>query len=45
MLVTFGESGVNIANLLMKGILNKTGHIPLDGDDVCFEMAMCGGGQ
>jgi hypothetical protein len=41
MLVTVDDQGVNIANLLMSGILDKTGHIPLDGDDVCFELAKC----
>ena len=41
MLVTVDDNGVDIANLLMSGILDKTGHIPLDGDDVCFEVAMC----
>ena len=41
-LVTVGENGADIANLLMDGILDKTGHIPLNGDDVCFEQAVCG---
>ena len=41
-LVTVDDDGVDIANLLMSGILDKTGHIPLDGDDVCFELAACG---
>ena len=41
-LVTVDDDGVDIANLLMSGILDKTGHIPLDGDDICFEAAMCG---
>jgi predicted phosphodiesterase len=40
-LVTVDDDGVDIANLRMSGILDKTGHIPLDGDDVCFEMARC----
>ncbi len=44
-LVTVSESGVDIANLLLAGILDKTGHIPLNGDDVCFEAAVCGGGD
>ena len=44
-LVTVDDNGVDIANLLMKGILDKTGRIPLGGDDVCFEMAICGGDQ
>ena len=40
-LVTVSESGADIANLLLDGILDKTGHIPLGGDDVCFESALC----
>lgn len=40
-LVTVSSSGVDIANLLMEGILDKTGHVPLGGDDVCFEIAAC----
>lgn len=36
------DDDVDIANLLMEGILDKTGHIPLNGDDVCFETATCG---
>jgi len=42
MLVTVDDEGADIANLLMSGILDKTGHIPLDGDDVCFELEVCG---
>ncbi len=41
-LVTVDDQGADIANLLMSGILDKTGHIPLDGDDVCFELVECG---
>lgn len=41
-LVTVSESGADIANLLLEGILDKTGHIPLGGDDVCFESTRCG---
>ena len=40
-LVTVDNHGVDIANLKMSGIFDKTGHIPLDGDEVCFEMARC----
>ncbi len=40
-LVTVSESGADIANLLMNGILDKTGHVPLGGDDVCFESVLC----
>lgn len=41
-LVTVSENGADVANLLMSGILDKTGHIPLGGDDVCFESTACG---
>ena len=41
-LVTVSDSGVDIANLLMSGILDKTGQVPLDGDAVCFEQSVCG---
>jgi len=44
-LVTVTESGADIVNLLMNGILDKTGHIPLGGDDVCFESVLCGKAQ
>ncbi len=40
-LVTVDDEGVDIANLKMSGILDKTGHVPLDGDNVCFEMLSC----
>ena len=40
-LVTVDDQGADIANLRMSGIFDKTGHIPLDGDDVCFETARC----
>jgi len=40
-LVTVSDSGTDIVNLRMDGILDKTGHIPLGGDDVCFESALC----
>ena len=41
-LVTVSGNTVDIANLLLSGILDKTGRVPLDGDDVCFEQAVCG---
>ena len=40
-LVTVDDAGVDIANLLMSGILDKTGHVPLDGDEICFEAVEC----
>jgi hypothetical protein len=33
---------VDIANLLMSGILDKSGRVPLDGEAVCFEQSACG---
>ena len=45
MLVTVDGQGADIVNLRMSGIFDKTGHIPLDGDDVCFELANCPDGQ
>ncbi|MDJ0938420.1 MAG: metallophosphoesterase family protein [Woeseiaceae bacterium] len=41
-LVTVDDDGVDIANLLLSGILDKTGKIPLNGDEICFEVAVCG---
>jgi len=41
-LVTVSDSGVDIANLRLDGILDKTGHIPAGGDALCFEAARCG---
>ena len=41
-LVTVSDSGVDIATLLMSGILDKTGNIPLDGNEMCFNLAECG---
>jgi hypothetical protein len=44
-LVTVSEGGVDIANLRLSGIFDKTGRIPLDGEDLCFEVANCGEGR
>jgi len=41
-LVTVDSEGVDIVNLLLSGILDKTGHVPLEGDDLCFETSVCG---
>lgn len=41
--VTVSESGVDIANLRMSGIFDKTGSIPLQGEKLCFEAASCSG--
>jgi len=40
-LVTVDDNGVDIANLLLEGILDKTGQIPLGGEALCFEAAKC----
>lgn len=39
--VTVDEEGAHIANLQMSGILDKTGHIPLNGDNICLEIKDC----
>lgn len=36
-LVTVSETGADIANLRLSGIFDKTGQIPLNGDDLCLE--------
>ena len=41
-LVTVSDDGVDIANIRMSGIFNKTGKIPLNGEDFCFNIAKCG---
>ena len=40
-LVTVDDDRVDIANLPMEGILDKTGQIPLNGAALCFESARC----
>lgn len=40
-LVTMTESGPAIVNLKTEGIFDKTGQIPLNGDDICFSPARC----
>ena len=42
-LVTVSGEQVDIANLRLDGILDKTGRIPAGGEDLCFERARCGG--
>jgi predicted phosphodiesterase len=41
MLVTVDDNGVDIANLLLQGILDKTGQLPLDGDALCLDALDC----
>jgi hypothetical protein len=42
--ITMTRQGPQIAHLRMDGILNKTGHIPMGGDTLCFQASRCGGG-
>ncbi len=42
-LVTVSETGVDIANLRLSGIFDKSGRIPAGGENLCFEAAICGG--
>ena len=44
-LVTVDGSSIEIANLVLSGIRDKTGRIPLDGDEVCFELSVCDSGD
>lgn len=39
-MVTVDNSSVSIANVLLEGILDKTGNIPLDGNNLNFEKKM-----
>jgi hypothetical protein len=32
---------VDIANLRLSGIFDKTGHIPLNGESLCFNVKDC----
>lgn len=41
-LVTVAGSGVDIANLRLSGIFDKTGKIPAGGERLCFAAARCG---
>ena len=44
-LVTVDDAGVDIANILLEGILDKTGNLPLNGDTLCFESTRCTPGE
>lgn len=41
-LVTVSETEVDIANLRLSGIFGKEGTIPLNGEDLCFDVRECG---
>lgn len=36
-LVTVSDAGVDIANLRMSGIFDRTGKLPLNGEEICLE--------
>lgn len=40
-LVTISKDRPSIVNLRLEGMLDKTGHIPLGGDTVCFQASAC----
>ena len=40
-MVTIDKGQPSIVNLRMDGILDKTGHIPLDGESICFQVSTC----
>ena len=39
--VTVSDSGVDIANLRLSGIFDREGRIPLNGEDLCFDIQAC----
>ena len=40
-LVTMTRDGPTIGNVRLDGILDKTGHIPAGGDNLCFQASKC----
>ncbi len=40
-LVTMTSDGPSLVNLRLEGILDKTGHVPLNGDELCFQASAC----
>ena len=44
-LVTMTDDGPVIGNLRLDGILDKTGHIPLDENERCYQASGCGGAE
>jgi predicted MPP superfamily phosphohydrolase len=41
-LITMDPSGPNISHIKMEGILDKTGNIPENGNDFCYQRSKCG---
>jgi len=35
------SEGPSLVNLRLEGILDKTGHVPLNGDDLCYQASAC----
>ena len=40
-LVTMSNDGPSLVNLRLEGILDKTGHVPLDGEHLCYQASRC----
>ncbi len=40
-MVTVDDAGVDIANIRLSGIFDKTGKIPLNGESLCFDIRNC----
>jgi hypothetical protein len=40
-LVTISDDGPSLVNLRLEGILDKSGHVPLDGEALCFQASRC----
>lgn len=44
-IVTVSGEDADIATLMLEGIRDRTGEVPLGGNDVCFAVARCGTGK
>ena len=40
-MITMTDDGPSIANLKLEGVLDKEGHLPLNGDEKCFQASKC----
>lgn len=41
-LITMDTNGPNISHIKMEAILDKTGNIPMNGSDLCYQRSKCG---
>ena len=41
-LITMDPSGPSISHIKMEGILDKTGNVPENGNDICYQKSKCG---